>query len=127
MEARETQRRIGAILVIMGSLSAVLSLIGYELRLLIWIDLFGPVGAWLVRALLVGGGALLYVFGRHDRRPQADKRDVDVAGAVCAECGERIQHADDGRECDRCAKPVHDGDCENQHEAKHLKRIRGRA
>jgi len=55
---------IGAFLAIAGILSSVLSFIGYNLRLLLWIDMWGPVVGWVIRiALIVVGGALFF-FGK---------------------------------------------------------------
>ncbi|HOS41452.1 MAG TPA: hypothetical protein PLG31_17105 [Spirochaetota bacterium] len=55
---------IGAFLAIADILSSVLSFIGYNLRLLLWIDMWGPVVGWVIRiALIVVGGALFF-FGK---------------------------------------------------------------
>ena len=43
-----------------GVVSIVLNLVGYNLRILMWIDLWGDVMGWMIRGGLVVGGAAAY-------------------------------------------------------------------
>lgn len=55
----------GLVLAAMGIISALLSIFNYNIRLLAWIDLWGSSMGWILRVLLVlGGGALFFLFGR---------------------------------------------------------------
>lgn len=55
----------GLILGAMGIISALLSIFNYNIRLLAWIDIWGSTMGWILRILLVlGGGALFFLFGR---------------------------------------------------------------
>ena len=55
----------GLILAAMGIMSIVLSIFNYNIRLLSWVDMWGNAMGWIIRILLiVGGGALFFLFGR---------------------------------------------------------------
>ena len=57
----------GLLLAALGIMSIVLSLFNYNIRLLSWIDIWGNTTGWFIRILLiVGGGALFFVFGMED-------------------------------------------------------------
>lgn len=43
-----------------GLASIVLNLVGYNLRILMWIDLWGDVVGWMIRGGLLVGGAAAY-------------------------------------------------------------------
>ena len=59
--------KAGLALAAMGALSIVLSLFNYNLRLLMWIDLWGTGMGWFIRlALIVGGFVLFFLFGTAD-------------------------------------------------------------
>lgn len=65
-------RQIGSILLIFGAGSAVLYFLGYEFRILSWIDNWGETVGWVIRgAMIVAGGGLL-LFDRF-----AGKGDVE--------------------------------------------------
>jgi hypothetical protein len=50
---------IGAGMAVMGIASTLLSFFNYNLRLLMWIDLWGTSVGWIIRILhIVGGGAI---------------------------------------------------------------------
>lgn len=54
-------RSIGSILLFLGAGSAVLHFIGYEFKLLMWIDNWGETVGWVIRgAMVVAGGALMF-------------------------------------------------------------------
>ena len=55
---------LGAFLVIAGVVSIVLSFFNYNLRILMWIDRWGPTAGWIIRIALVVAGALLFFIGR---------------------------------------------------------------
>ena len=53
---------IGWLLVILGPGSFVLNLIGYDFKLLMWIDNWGVEVGWAIRgAMVVAGGGLLFL------------------------------------------------------------------
>ncbi|HEU5076727.1 MAG TPA: hypothetical protein VFU02_21200 [Polyangiaceae bacterium] len=55
-------RSFAGFLAFAGLMSIVLNLVGYNLRILMWIDLWGDVVGWMIRVgLLVGGVALFFV------------------------------------------------------------------
>ncbi|MBR9853922.1 MAG: hypothetical protein GYB37_05000 [Algicola sp.] len=55
----------GLLLAAMGIISIVLSIFNYNIRLLAWIDVWGGTVGWIIRVLLIlGGGALFFLFGR---------------------------------------------------------------
>lgn len=57
----------GLLLAAMGIMSIVLSIFNYNIRLLAWVDVWGNAMGWVIRALLILGGGLLYLFfGNHD-------------------------------------------------------------
>ncbi len=57
----------GLLLAALGIMSIVLSIFNYNVRLLAWVDLWGPTMGWVIRiALIVGGGALYLIFGRDE-------------------------------------------------------------
>lgn len=57
----------GLFLAAMGVMSIILSLFNYNVRLLAWVDLWGPTMGWIIRiALIVGGAALFFIFGNSD-------------------------------------------------------------
>lgn len=58
----------GALLALLGLMSSVITFVGYELRVLMWIDLWGPLVAWGIRlGLIVGGSATYLVAIRFDK------------------------------------------------------------
>ena len=64
-------RSFAGFLVFAGLLSIVLNLVDYNLRILMWIDLWGDVVGWLIRAgLVVGGGVLFFVLPSEDAKQQ---------------------------------------------------------
>lgn len=65
-------RSFAGFLVFAGLMSIVLNLVGYNLRILMWIDLWGDVVGWLIRvALVVGGGVLFFVLPSEAAKQQA--------------------------------------------------------
>lgn len=57
-------RRWGFFLIGMSIASAVLPLMGFQLMLLGWVDMWGPDAGWLIRALLVGIGVVMVLKAR---------------------------------------------------------------
>lgn len=58
---------IGALLAIFGLGSAILSLFDYNLRILMWVDLWGTTMGWVIRiGLIVVGVALLFLFNKSE-------------------------------------------------------------
>ncbi|UNY98603.1 hypothetical protein MQE36_16170 [Zhouia spongiae] len=57
----------GVLLAAMGIISIVLSIFNYNIRLLAWVDAWGSTMGWSIRILLIlGGGALFFLFGRNE-------------------------------------------------------------
>jgi len=55
---------IGRYMAIFGVASIVLSFLGYNLRLLMWIDMWGETVGWAIRiGLIVVGLALMFIGG----------------------------------------------------------------
>lgn len=60
-------RSFAGFLAFAGLMSIVLNLVDYNLRILMWIDLWGDVVGWMIRvSLLVGGVALFFVLPSED-------------------------------------------------------------
>ncbi|MFT5819071.1 MAG: hypothetical protein ACI8ZM_000293 [Crocinitomix sp.] len=56
---------IGALLGLIGLGSSILSLFNYNLRILMWVDMWGTTMGWIIRvALIIGGGALFLLFNK---------------------------------------------------------------
>lgn len=67
---------LGAFLVIAGLLSTVLSLIDYNLKILIWIDMWGAGVGWGIRiGLIVVGAALFLIFKSKDDDEQEEDEE----------------------------------------------------
>lgn len=57
----------GLLLAVMGIISILLSIFNYNIRLLAWVDAWGNTMGWVIRILLIiAGGALFFLFGRHE-------------------------------------------------------------
>src|SRR5262245_7909894 len=103
-------RKVGAFLTVAGVASFLLAGGGYNLKVLFWVDSFGPEGGMFVRALLVIGGGLLYVLGKPGSAGStAGGSSADLTGTTCAQCGTVVKSWMEGRACDRCEAPVHPG------------------
>ena len=55
---------IGGFMAIAGIASIVMSFFDYNLKILLWIDMWGPTVGWVIRIALIVVGALLYFVGR---------------------------------------------------------------
>lgn len=57
----------GLLLAAMSIMSIALSIFNYNIRLLAWIDIWGNTTGWIIRILLIlGGGALFFLYGRSE-------------------------------------------------------------
>lgn len=64
-------RNFAGFIAFAGLMSIVLNLVGYNLRILMWIDLWGDTVGWLIRvALLVGGVALYFLLPSEEAKQQ---------------------------------------------------------
>lgn len=64
---KEQIGRFGAMLAIFGFASSVLAFFGYNLRLLMWVDLWGNTLGWVIRiGTILVGVLLLFMFGSTD-------------------------------------------------------------
>ena len=71
--------KAGLLLAAMGIMSIVLSIFNYNIRLLAWIDIWGNTMGWIIRILLiVGGGAVFFIFGTGEDEDEDLDADVDV-------------------------------------------------
>ncbi|MBN1531596.1 MAG: hypothetical protein JXA20_02940 [Spirochaetes bacterium] len=59
---------IGGFIAVAGILSIILSFIGYNLRILMWIDMWGPTMGWIIRIGLVVLGGILFIIGKLSSR-----------------------------------------------------------
>jgi len=55
---------IGAFLAIAGVLSILLHFFGYNLKVLLWIDLWGPTVGWIIRVGVIVLGAALFLLSK---------------------------------------------------------------
>lgn len=73
-------RQIGSILLILGAGSAVLFFLGYEFRILSWIDSWGETVGWGIRGVMivVGGGLLLFdrFAGQGDAEESSEEQEA---------------------------------------------------
>lgn len=56
-------------MVVIGIISTVLYFAGYNLRVLLWIDLWGAAAGWALRIVLIILGAVLYFAGKRNASP----------------------------------------------------------
>jgi len=69
---------IGLYMALAGVASVVLHFMNMNLRLLMWIDMWGPTVGWAIRiGLIVVGGALMFLGARGEE----EESTVDAAGA----------------------------------------------
>lgn len=54
---------LGAFLALAGVVSSILYFIGFNLKLLIWIDNWGPEIGWVIRIGSIVLGVAIYIFG----------------------------------------------------------------
>ncbi len=54
---------LGAFLALAGVVSIALSFFQYNLRILMWIDMWGTTMGWVIRIGLIIGGGILYLIG----------------------------------------------------------------
>lgn len=55
-------KSLGSLLLLLGIGSIVLNLVGYEFKLLMWIDNWGETVGWAIRgAMIVVGGAIYFL------------------------------------------------------------------
>jgi hypothetical protein len=67
MEDRR-MKSLGTWLLVFGVGSMLLSLIGYEFRILSWIDTWGPTAGWSIRIGLTAVGGVLLLVGARSRQ-----------------------------------------------------------
>ncbi len=72
----------GAFLAFAGLLSSVLSLFNYELRILMWIDLWGTGLGWLIRLGVIVGGALIFFLFQTKEDKEAAKQAYEAERAA---------------------------------------------
>lgn len=55
-------RSIGSFLLFLGVGSVILQFIGYEFKLLMWINNWGETAGWIIRGvMIVAGGAIMFM------------------------------------------------------------------
>lgn len=60
---RSQFKSIGAFLVLAGIASIVLNFINWNLKILMWIDMWGTTVGWIIRVGLIVAGGILYLLG----------------------------------------------------------------
>jgi len=55
---------IGGFLAAAGVMSSVMIFFGYNLKILMWIDMWGPAIGWVIRIALIVGGIALVILSR---------------------------------------------------------------
>lgn len=77
-QIKERIPSIGAGMAVMGLASSILSIFDYNLRLLIWIDLWGNTTGWIIRVLLVVvGGALILLFNNKEEENEEEEINTE--------------------------------------------------
>ena len=69
-------KNIGGLMVLFGAGSFLLGLVGYEFRLMMWVDTWGPTVGWAIRGALVVVGAVLWIMGNKSESAQPQQSDV---------------------------------------------------
>ncbi|MEM1442722.1 MAG: hypothetical protein AAGF67_10295 [Verrucomicrobiota bacterium] len=57
-------KRIGGLMFFFGVGSAILYFLNFEFIILAWIDMWGPVVGWIIRAALAIVGGILWLVGK---------------------------------------------------------------
>lgn len=65
-------RTIGIYLIIAGAGSILLNMIGFEFKLLMWIDNWGPTVGWAIRGGAIVVGAILFFLGKPEMEAEGD-------------------------------------------------------
>ncbi len=72
---REKAWQIGGFLALIGVVSSVLNFIDYNLRILMWIDMWGATVGWIIRISLIVGGLILMFVGKSDEEDDDDESE----------------------------------------------------
>ena len=76
-------KQIALLLLLFGIGSAALNFIGYEFRLLAWIDTWGETVGWAIRGTLFAAGVALYIVDmRMNRGHAADEAPQEATMAA---------------------------------------------
>lgn len=76
---KEKAGSLGSLMAIVGIISSVLSFFNYNLRILMWVDLWGTTVGWIIRiALIVVGAALFFMFGASSEESE-EQQELDEA------------------------------------------------
>ncbi len=65
MNVKHVLSSVGALVGVYGIASSVLYVLGYNVRLLEWVDEWGMATGWIIRIALVVAGTVLYIYGRN--------------------------------------------------------------
>jgi hypothetical protein len=55
---------LGGLMALFGVVSSVLYFLKYNLRILVWIDSWGPTAGWVIRGGLIALGLVLLIVGK---------------------------------------------------------------
>lgn len=68
---------IGAVLALFGVVSTILYFLDYNIKLLLWIDMWGPTVGWVIRiGLIVIGALLFFLIGKsNDEEEETEEND----------------------------------------------------
>ena len=64
MNVRQVVSTAGAVIALYVMVSSVFHIIGHNMRLLVWVDQWGPAVGWVIRVLLIVIGGVMYYIGR---------------------------------------------------------------
>ena len=64
-------KKWGGYMFFFGLGSIILSFLGMQFVILIWIDFFGPIVGWIIRIGLTLGGAALWIAGKAAEKQQS--------------------------------------------------------
>ena len=64
MNIRQIVSTAGAVIALYVITSSIFHVIGYNMRLLVWVDQWGGAAGWAIRVLLVATGGVMYYIGR---------------------------------------------------------------
>ena len=68
--------RVGSFMALAGVVSAIASFFNAELRILFWIESWGDTMAWVIRLVLIAGGAALIAMSRNQVATPAPATDA---------------------------------------------------
>ena len=75
-------KKWGGYMFFFGVGSIILSFLGMQFIILIWIDFFGPIVGWIIKICLAVGGGVLWFMGRAAEQKAASRPPANLPPAV---------------------------------------------